>query len=214
MHNHSKTRVKQKSVVPTPVYVQKAIYPVPSETIQSVPTQAWHFNPNEVYPNGTIQNIYPEMYQPQFISSYPIISQDSLNPIQVCSPIYQPYQNEPPPFSMIQPTIISNEQQTMTFEPFNSYSPVVSIAYPSGVSNAMIQNYNPCEKMDSGRVPLVSSGNTTMMVGTLKEKQVNSELVEIIPTNSSSVAGIISPVSDLLPYATPCGDNTNDLIKK
>ena len=208
--------MKQKAVVPTPVYVQKALYPVPSDTIQSVPPQAWNYTPNEVYPNGTIQNIYPEMYQPQFIPSsvYPVISQDSLNPIPVCSPVYQPYANEPPPFSMMQPTIISNEPQAMTFEPFNSYSPVVSIAYPSGVSNAMIQNYTPCEKMDAGHVPLVGSGNTPVMVSTLKEKTVNSEVVEIVHTNSSSVAGIISPVSDLLPYAAPCGDNTNDLIKK
>ena len=100
----------------------------------------------------------------------------------------------------------------MTFEPYNSYSHVVSVGYPTGVSNSMMQNFTPVEKMSSGRLPMVSPSPPAVIITNEKEKTVNSEVVEIVPTNSSSVPGIISP--DLLPFATACGDNTNALLKK
>lgn len=191
---------KAKVIPPSPLYAQKTTPSLNTmytmESFRSIPSQQWGYT-NEMIP-CTINIPYSEMYQTQYPSVVPVMPNENL---VSCSPVYQPITGETP-YPMIQPTILQSDTPPLPYDAFNTYSPMVPIGYQSIVPNQLMSNYAMCDKMESGRIPVE------------KDKTVNSEIVELVHTNSSSLVAMVSPMTDLVPCISPCGEKPKGEMAK
>lgn len=199
------------------MFVQKPVptfysgYPV-GDAFRTVPSQQWTCQQKDMNQNPSLQNTpYSDVFSSQYLHSSitPIVSHEGINTLFPCTSLYQSIPSETA-YGMVQPTIISNDAP-ITFEPYNTYSPVVPLGYPV-IPNPMIAKYGMCDKMETGSVPIIAAGSGMGLQGE-REKRIGSEIVELVHTNSSSIP-FVSPVSDLVPCISPCGDTPNDDIKK
>lgn len=182
------------------------------DAFRTVPSQQWTCQQKDINQNASLQNNpYSDVFSSQYIPSSitPLVSHEGINTLFPCTSLYQSMPSETA-YGLVQPTLISNDTP-ITFEPYNTYSPVVPIGYPV-IPNPMMSNYGMCDKMESTSVPIITAGSGMGLQE--REKRIGTEIVELVHTNSSSIPAFVSPVSDLVPCISPCGDTPNDDIKK